>query len=82
MKELSFVLIGNDFKPINFERFPTYMTKFNLTSFELNLYANKVEAEGARLIAEGIKTQPHLKQLSIDLYFNNIGENGTKYICD
>lgn len=82
MKELNLILIGNDFQPAHFERFPTYMTKFNLTSFELNLYANKIGAEGAQFVAEGIKTQPHLKQLNVDLYFNNIGENGTKYICD
>lgn len=75
-------MIGNDFQSTHFQRFPAYMTKFDLTHFEINLYANKIGAEGAQLIAEGIKTQPHLKKLTVDLYFNNIGENGTKYICD
>jgi len=44
LKELNLILIGNDFQPAHLQRFPTYMNKFDLNKFELNLYANKVGA--------------------------------------
>jgi hypothetical protein len=34
------------------------------------------------LVSQALKTQNNLETLTIDFYFNNIVENGTKFICD
>jgi NLR family CARD domain-containing protein 3 len=36
--------------------------------------------EGADIVADALLTQRNLKQLSVDLYFNNITENGTESV--
>ena len=45
------------------------------------MYANSIQAEGAKYIAQGIQ-ESKIKDLEIDLYFNNVTEVGTKDICD
>jgi len=52
-----------------------------LKYLDLNLYANKIGSEGAEKVAQAIKTQKNLTWLGVDLYFNNITEVGTEYIC-
>jgi len=49
---------------------------------DLNLYANKIGAEGALIVGDAIKTQTNLSYLSLDVYFNNITEIGTEHICN
>lgn len=51
LKELNLILIGNNMQPKHLERLPTYFAKYDLKALELNLYSNKVEVEGAKLIS-------------------------------
>jgi hypothetical protein len=48
-----------------------------LNEFHFNLYANKIGADGALVVANALKTQNNLKDLHLDFYFNNITEVGT-----
>jgi hypothetical protein len=46
--------------------------RVDLERLELNLYANKLGAEGVDHLVESLQTQKSLKALNIDLYFNNL----------
>jgi hypothetical protein len=70
-------LIGNGFSVQAFEYLETHLSRANLKSLELNLYSNKIGAEGAEIVSKALKTQKNLNYLSLDLYFNNITEVGT-----
>ncbi len=47
LKSLTLILIGNGLKAPHLERFKEYLKKFDLEHLDINLYANKIEAEGA-----------------------------------
>lgn len=81
LESYSLVLIGNGLTAGSIGYLETHLSRANLKSLDLNFYANKLGPSGAELVAKSLKTQKHLKQLSVDLYFNNITEVGTQAIC-
>lgn len=74
-------MIGNSANSTALDYLETHLSRANLKNLDLNFYANKLGPEGAESISKAIKTQRHLESLSLDLYFNNITEVGTKFIC-
>jgi hypothetical protein len=56
------------------------MSQIFLNELHLNLYANKLGADGAKVVSNALKTQKGLNNLHLDLYFNNITEVGTENI--
>jgi len=68
------VLIGNE---LNKEAFgesdlEQYLGRLEVQNLNLNLYANKIGAEGANLLSSALRNKLSLKSLHLDLYFNNI----------
>lgn len=82
LESYSLVLIGNSLTSESLGYLKTHLSRANLKELDLNLYANKIGPEGSLLVAEALKTQKNLNWLSVDVYFNNITEIGTEYICD
>ena len=76
------MLIGNGLTAKSLGFLETHLQRASLKALDLNLYANKIRAEGAEIVAKAIKSQKHLDTLGLDLYFNNITEVGTQAICD
>ena len=76
------MLIGNGLTAKSLGFLETHLQRASLKALDLNLYANKIGAEGAEIVAKAIKSQKHLDTLGLDLYFNNITEVGTQAICD
>lgn len=76
------VLIGNGLTAKSLGFLETHLQRANLKTLDLNLYANKIGAEGAEIVAKAIKSQKNLNTLGLDLYFNNVTEVGTQAICD
>jgi hypothetical protein len=77
LESYSLVLIGNGLSANSLGYLETHISRANIKDLEINLYANKIGADGAQLLAKAIKTQKNLENLSLDLYFNNITEIGT-----
>lgn len=82
LESYSLVLIGNGLTAKSLGFLETHLQRANLKALDLNLYANKIGAEGAEIVAKAIKSQKNLDALGLDLYFNNITEVGTQAICD
>lgn len=80
LKHLRLVLVGNQLNTSSLENFGTYLKNSDLDSFGINLYANSIQAAGAKYLAEGLEGAK-IKDLDIDLYFNNVTEVGTEAIC-
>lgn len=66
------VLIGNSLTNNSLGFLKTHLSRAHLSDLELNFYANKLGIDGAQVVADALLTQKKLKQLSVDLYFNNI----------
>lgn len=62
------------------EYLETHLSRANLKHLELNFYANKLGAEGAKIVSQAIKSQKNLSSLAVDFYFNNITTVGTEAI--
>jgi hypothetical protein len=69
-------LIGNSLTNNSLGFLKTHLDRAVLKELDLNFYANKLGIEGAELVANAIKKQTLLTDLSIDMYFNNITEVG------
>jgi hypothetical protein len=81
LENYSLVLIGNSLSAKALDHLETHLSRAHLKNLDVNLYANKIGAEGAFLVAKALKTQKQLNHLSVDLYFNNITEVGTQAVC-
>ena len=58
------------------ESLDKYLDGSRLETLGLNLYANSIQAQGAEYIAKALPKE--IKNLDLDLYFNNITETGTE----
>ena len=77
LKTFHLILMGNDITKEGISGLEQYLSQLSLDGLHLNLYANKLEAEGTEVVSNALKTQKNLKDLQLDLYFNNITEVGT-----
>lgn len=66
------MLIGNGLTAGALGFLETHLARANLKDLDLNLYANKIGADGAQIVAKALRTQKNLEELNVDLYFNNI----------
>lgn len=80
LKHLRLVFVGNQLNKTSLENFGSYLKNSNLDSFGINLYANSIQPDGAKYLADGLEGAK-IKDLDIDLYFNNITEVGTEALC-
>ena len=79
------VFIGNSLSSKSLTHLESYVEGKKLTKFALNLYANSVGVEGGEILGKSLKNvndHGKLKSLSVDLYFSNITEVGTKAVTD
>lgn len=76
LKSLQLVLIGNHMNATSLESLDKYLDGSRLETLGLNLYANSIQAQGAEYIAKALPKD--IKNLDLDLYFNNITETGTE----
>lgn len=81
LEKYSLVVIGNSLTHESLGFLKNHLSRAELTSLDLNLYANKIGVEGAEIVADSILSQKHLQELYLDFYFNNITENGTEAIA-
>lgn len=77
LTSVNLVLISNGFtnnsKPIFAKLLPIFSSA---ESLYLSLHANKIGAEGAEGVSQGLSELTNLKYLNLDLYFNNITDVG------
>ena len=69
-------VFGNDLK-----EFLT-TSKATFKRVNLNLFSNKLGAEGVKPVAEGIEQLSSVEALDLDFYFNNLTETGAKAVSE
>ncbi|CAD8083484.1 unnamed protein product [Paramecium primaurelia] len=79
LKSLELLLVGSKLKEEEMKHLQTILHKLpKLNKLNINLYANKIQIDGAITLSGGLFQQKQLKEFGIDLYFNNITANGTE----
>lgn len=61
LESYSLVLIGNSLTHESLGFLKTHLSRADLKSLDLNLYANKIGVEGAEIVSDSILSQKHLK---------------------
>lgn len=85
LTDLNLIFIGNSLTHESVTPLPQYLSANNLEKLTLNLYANNLGYQGGELLGESIKNlgkNNKIKDLSVDLYFSNITEVGTKSVAE